>query len=256
LADDTRTTRAHSKSALLRQLMQVREFQRSVIDGGATAPEARVLALWQSRRLAATYRDFERQPRYAKAVAFFLEDLYGPQDFAQRDADVEKLYPLMSRTLPAAALDALCGALELHALTQELDAAMLKILCNELGMKDRLTPEMWVEAYQRTGRRADRERQVALTVQAGRLLDVVVKRPMVYTLVLLARAPARAAGFGDLQDFVERGFKSFRSMEDATDFIAAVQARETSLMQGLFDGEMPAEWQHDPGTLSVENLPA
>ncbi|NNF52154.1 MAG: hypothetical protein HKN59_06920 [Gammaproteobacteria bacterium] len=256
MADDNKASRARSKSALLRQLMQVREFHRSVVDGGAAAPRARLLALWQSRRLAATYRDFEAQPRYQDAVRFFLEDLYGPRDFAQRDADVEKLYPLMSRMLPAAALDALTGALELHALTQELDAAMLATLCDALKLNETLTPEMWAEAYRQTGRRDDRERQIALTVRAGRQLDVVVKKPMVYTLVLLARGPARAAGFGELQDFVERGFRSFRGMDGAADFIAAVQARETSLMQGLFKGDMPAEWQHDPGAVSVADLPA
>lgn len=256
MADEKKAPRARSKSRLLRQLAQVREFDRAVVDGDPGAPQARLLALWQSRRLAATYRDFRKRQRYLQAVEFFRQDLYGPHDFSQRDADVEKLYPLLSRMLPSAALDALSGALELQALTQQLDAAMLDVLRNKLSLSDTLTPEMWAEAYRRTGREAEREHQVALTVRAGRQLDVVVTRPMIYTLVVLARGPAKAAGFGEFQDFIERGFKAFRSMGGATVFIDAVEARETKLMKELFAGEMPADWRQDPGCVHLDDLRA
>lgn len=255
MADKKKTPRARSKSALLSQLGEVRALDRSLVAQADKAPQAQLLALWQARRLAATYRDFHKQRRYAQAVEFFLQDLYGPRDFAQRDADLEKLFPLMSRLLPAAALDALRRALELHALTQVLDAAMLGILCRDLKMRDSLTPAMWAEAYRRTGREQDRARQIALTAQAGRQLDVVVMRPMVYTLVVLARGPAKAAGFGELQDFVERGFKAFRGMQGAAAFIDAVETRESRLMQSLFAGDFPVSWQQEPGTLVLGDLP-
>lgn len=253
MSDEAKSGRAGSRLSLLRQLETARALERKVV-AAEKAPQAQLLALWQSRRLAASYSDFAAQPRYEQAVAFFLQDLYGPRDFAQRDADIEKLLPMMSRLLPQAAMEALSGALALHALTQELDAAMLTVLCDELGMREVLTPELWAEAYRKTARRKDRDRQIALTVAAGRQLDVVVTKPIVYTLVLLARGPARAAGFGDLQDFVERGFKAFRGMRGAEHFIDAVEARETALMQSLFSGDMPAGWKQVPGTLSLKDL--
>lgn len=256
MARDRQGQRARSKSELLRQLAKVRGIERASVATAGAHPETRLLALWQARRLAATYRDFGAQPRYALAVEYFLQDLYGPRDFAQRDADLEKVLPIMSRTLPAAALDALGSALELQALTQELDAVMLDMLCGKLDMTDTLTPGMWCEAYRLTGRRAQRERQLFLIERAGLQLDEVVARPLIYTLVILARGPARAAGFGDLQSLVERGFKAFRDMRGAAEFIAAVVARETAIIEQLFAGKTPAAWQDDPGTLALTDLPA
>ncbi len=43
--------------------------------------------------MATTYADLAAQPRYADAIAFFLSDLYGGADFAQRDADLARVVP-------------------------------------------------------------------------------------------------------------------------------------------------------------------
>jgi hypothetical protein len=40
------------------------------------------LSDWQSRRLAVTYADLARDPRYAEAIGFFQSDLYGPRTSA------------------------------------------------------------------------------------------------------------------------------------------------------------------------------
>ncbi len=241
--------RDDSKAALLRQLRRVLELDRREAAGEAQPAGLRVLATWQARRLAATYADFRARERYRKAVAFFLEDLYGPGDFSQRDADLERVYPIMSRTLPTAALAALTDALELHALTQELDQRMLRILERDPAFQETLTPAMWASAYRECGQARDRARQIELVAAVGRQLDEVVTHPLVYTLVLLARGPARAAGFHALQDFVERGFRAFRNMGGAAVFIEAVVSRETALMKRLFAGEVPDHWQLEPGTL-------
>ncbi len=246
--------RAQGRAALLGLLARVHEIDRQIIAKGPREPQAQLLALWQARRLAATYEDFSSSARYHQAAKFFLNDLYGPADFTQRDADLEKVFPVMSRMLPANALDALCCALELHALTQELDARMLKLLTGKLAMTDALTPALWARAYRMCGQEPQRRRQIELVVAAGRQLDEVVKHPMIYTLVRLVRGPARAAGFGALQDFVERGFRAFRSMQGAAAFIDAVGKRETAIMRELFAGNVPTSWQHDPGSVTLADL--
>ncbi len=251
----TPSGRAAGKSALLREMSRVLSLEREVVKDKASEPGARLLAAWQARRLAATYEDFAARARYRDAVHFFLNDLYGPGDFSQRDTDLKKVLPVMTRMLPEAALLALTDALELHALTMEFDRAMLGVLQDELGMSDALDPTLWVQAYQRCGRRAERERQIALTVSAGRQLEQVVEKPLVYSLVRLARGPAKAAGFGALQDFVERGFKAFRSMRGASEFIDAVEQRELRLLEDLFTGKVPQAWHQEPGTLTLEDLP-
>lgn len=246
--------RDQGKAAMLAQLSRVLGVKREVADSAGGSGNARLLAAWQARRLAVTYKDFSAEKRYQQAVKFFLDDLYGPEDFRQRDADLQKVLPIMLRVLPEAALAALSDALELQALTLELDHAMLALLENEFGFAQRLDSQMWSAAYRGCGRREARERQIALTVGAGRKLEQVVRKPMVYSLVLIARGPAMAAGFGALQSFVERGFRAFRSMRGAHSFIDAVEQRETRLMEQLFAGEAPADWQQDPGIMTLADL--
>ena len=67
-----------SEAELIRQL----ERARALHEERAASPELAAaldrLALWQSRRLNATYADLGQEPRYARAIEFFQTDLYGP----------------------------------------------------------------------------------------------------------------------------------------------------------------------------------
>jgi hypothetical protein len=57
---------------------------------------------------------------------------------------------------------------------------------------------------------------------------------LVLWLVKTVKKPARAAGFGRLQSFLETGLYAFRGMGDGTPFIEAIHDRETRAMQRLF----------------------
>jgi len=76
--------------------------------GAAPQPERVAAALpllrrWQAQRLARTYADLAADKRHAPATAFFLSDLYGEHDFAERDREVDRAYPWRRKTLPQAA---------------------------------------------------------------------------------------------------------------------------------------------------------
>jgi hypothetical protein len=190
----------------------------------------RNLAAFQAQRLADTYRDLQGTPRHGPAVEFFLTDLYGPQDLTERDAQILRALDKLKRFLPPGALQALARAFELHVLSIELDAATAAALPGP----DRIDAATYAGAYRTAGRRADRERQIALIGDIGSLLDGLAHRPEVGLAVRLARAPAHAAGYGQLQDFLERGFHAFRQMNGAAEFLAAIDQRERALLETLF----------------------
>jgi len=202
----------------------------------ALAGRLRALAAFQSARLADTYADLRQQPRHQAAVEFFLTDLYGPQDLSQRDAQMLAALDRLQRFLPAAALEALAGAFELHVLTMELDIDTAARLPDGHA----LTPAGYAAAYRAAGRAADRDRQIRLIGEIGGVLDSLARRPEVGLAVRLARAPAHAAGYGELQNFLERGYNAFRAIDGAADFIATIDARERQLMRELFEkGDSP-----------------
>ena len=85
----------------------------------------RVSAVGRRGGCAMTYADLAADPRYAGAIEFFQNDLYGGGDFAQRDADLVRVVPVMMRVLPEPVIVTVARAVELNALSQELDRALL-----------------------------------------------------------------------------------------------------------------------------------
>lgn len=187
------------------------------------------LQQWQSQRLLRSHADLRANPRYRKAVGFFFEELYSSGDPKLRDRDLLRVERAMEKLLPAEALRALCLAIELEVVTQELDAEVTRNL--PLGP---ITVETYAEAYRRAGRRADRERQIALSSKIGTYLDQVVRKPIISALVRLARGPAHAAGFGTLQEFLERGLRAFEAMRGASEFLDTIRDREMRAMERVF----------------------
>jgi hypothetical protein len=202
------------------------------------------LQKWQSRRLLRSHADLHAEPRYRLAVDFFFKELYGVSNVRERDADLIKVQAAMERLLPREGLDALCLAIQLETLSQELDADVTRHLSSAP-----ITVERYAEAYRKAGRRPDRERQIELMCEVGLFLDKVVRKPMVRPLVRLARAPAHAAGFGLLQEFLERGFDAFVAMGGADEFIARIRSKETRAMQRMYAGV------HDPFEFGAKTRP-
>jgi hypothetical protein len=189
---------------------------------------------WQAVRLAATYDDLLRDERYRPAAEFFLSDVYGAQDFTRRDEDVERIYPLMVKVLHEAALQTIALAIEVHALTLELDRKLAAALVASMGRRRKIDDESYADAYRACDNRVERARQIDLVLQVGLALDAVVAKPMLHTTLRLMRKPAQVAGFGALQSFLERGFVAFKHMGGAERFLDTVGTRERRIMQRLF----------------------
>lgn len=209
--------------------------KHELVYGGESNPalEARLKDLrnWQATRLARTYADIRKNARYAAAVEFFLSDLYGVHDFAARDEELRRAWRYFRRSLPEAPRRALARAVELDVLTEELDRAMAAALSSRT-----LDEQGYAAAYRKVGQRPSRERQIDLVIEAGRDLDRAVRHAWVRPLLAATHAPAHAAGFGVLQDFIERGYRAFKAMAGAEEFLATLRERETAVMEALFAG--------------------
>lgn len=190
---------------------------------------------WQRNRLAKTYADLIAVDRYRAAADFFLAELYGGLHFRERDHEVERVLPVMIRMLRDDMLLALAEAFELQALSLDLDMCMAHAMV-ETGWND-LDVRRYGEVYRACGRADDRARQIRLIRQLGLVLDELVHHRLVLLMVRMVRGPARAAGFGLLQTFLEQGLYAFRAMGDGTEFVEAIWERERAAMLKLLAGE-------------------
>lgn len=222
-----------AEAALVRQLEKARALHAGraanpILDGAMER-----LADWQGRRLVQTYADLATRPRYRQAVMFFRSDLYGGEEMARRDADLARVVPILSATLPEHVVATVALAMELNVLSQELDRLLLGWLPRADGP---CTVGEYCKAYRRAANLPARRRQIELIVLVGSALDGYVKKPMLRGALAMMRGPARLAGYAALHDFLERGFDAFRRMHGADEFLATIQRRETAILEAIADG--------------------
>lgn len=225
----------HCANELRQHLYAAKLLRRLANDAPDAARKRLLLREWQAARLSRSYPDLLASERFGKAAHFFLTDLYGPKDFSSRDEEVERIMPLMLSILPLSALQTLSLAIEVDALTEALDAAMVVEL-EKAGAIDAIDAEAYASAYRAVGRQLDRERQIDLIQSTGEALDRLAKKPLLTTLLKLMRAPAHLAGLGDLHEFLESGFDAFRHMGDAHEFLDIIETRERRVLENLFSG--------------------
>lgn len=227
-------------------LQRARELRLEAASGDSLSPQHIALSAWQTRRLAKTYADLAAQKRYRVAMDFFLTDLYGTRDFGQRDDDIARAYPYMVRMLSENAMESLSLAVELHALTQELDRGVIQVLQEshiDIGAHpESLDQELYSQAYRECNNYESRLRQIELIRQTGELLDEVVRHRVIYVSIRLARGPAHAAGFGELQSFIERGLRAFKHMKGATRFLKTINERELFILNQIYSGGPLSDW--------------
>jgi hypothetical protein len=192
---------------------------------------ARVQAVkhYQHQRFQHTYADLLAQPRYANATRFFLEELYGPEDFTRRDTQFKRVVPALVRLFPREVVLTVQTLGELHALSESLDTAV-----GEAVQGVQVDLAGYIEAWQQVGRHADRETQIVLTRRVGDALDGYIRNPLLRHSLRLMRGPARLAGLAELQTFLEAGFDTFRAMGGAKEFLDTVVQRERAVAAWLF----------------------
>lgn len=221
-------------SRLHRQLDLATALRGSAQADAATQSARQRLRSWQATRLGRTHADLLASGRTRPAASFFLTDLYGATDLGKLAADVRRVVPVMSKLLPTAGLETVADAIELDALSETLDAAMVAVLGEKITALDAAA---YGRAYRKVDRRNDRERQIALIEHLGQALGRLVRQPFVVSALKLMRKPAQVAGLGELQDFLERGYTAFRQIGDPKEFLELIVSRERRLLNALFAGD-------------------
>ena len=209
------------------------------------AAERMLLRTWQSARLTRTHGEFLLDPDYRPAAEFFLNEVYSVKETAERDTEIERAYPIIARTMPERALRSIGAALELDGLTEMLDEQLLERLPRQRGKGVELTESTYASAYRRCDNYALREHQIDLIAQLGSHLVELVARPLLAKTLRAMRIPARLAGFGTLQTFLEQGFSAFRRMPDAHRFVATIERRERQILERIYAGH-PRPFEVEP----------
>jgi hypothetical protein len=229
-----------SNAALDRRLARVllanRRGRDAALDPRNRSPWLAPLQRWQAARLERSFVDFLAEPRTEPAARFFLDDLYGDHDVSARDRDVERVLPLMRRLLPPHLIETAADAIELAWLSHAFDLRLAESLGTDLRKGAKIDEVAYAHAYRRVGKPRLREHQIELILRVGATLDHAVHKPWIPRLLRASRLPARLAGLGQLQTFLERGFSAFQALQGADDFLGEIARRERETSRRLLSG--------------------
>ena len=150
------------------------------------------------------------------------------------NAEVERILPMMTSMLPVSGLQTLLLAVEVDALSERLDAAMVRALGRKLDGD--IDDASYARAYRKVGERTARLDQIRLIGETGAALDALARKPLLRGLLKMMHGPAQMAGLGELHAFLFRGFEAFRSLADAEAFLDTIVSREGALALVIFDG--------------------
>lgn len=218
--------------SLLKQVELQRESHR---EDGALNRRVESLKRFQHARFHETYADLLAIDNSAAATRFFLDELYGPKDFAMRDQQFARVIPTVQKLVPAEVMVMLLTLAKLHALSERLDTEMaLALTSSQQG--DALTAASYGQAWRAVAQAPAREDQVIWLLEVGTALQRHTRSLTLRTSLRLMRGPAAAAGLATLQSFLESGLEAFRQLKDPAAFLQTIATRERAESKRLFNG--------------------
>ncbi len=190
-------------------------------------------ATWQLQYLLPFFSDLYAQQGYAAAIDFTMSDLAGV-GVSRRDHDLERVAPIITRMLPTHALETLASAAEMNARVLKVNIGICRCLLVDSALPDVITERAYFVACRQASSLEECAELVHLVTGLGHTLKSLIEVPMIGMLLRTMRAPAHAAGFGALQEFLETGYWTFREIPDIDHFLGEIEGRMISVFERIY----------------------
>jgi hypothetical protein len=228
-----RSNRKEAAARFRRAIARSNELHAQYLDDPGFFESYDRFTRWQLDYMLPFFGDLLEPEGYAEAVDFIVSDLAGV-GVSERDRDIERVTPVVVRTLPAHPLSTAAAAVELNAYTLEINLG----ICRELLVDGELPPNITVQDYVAACRNVSSYDEcmdlVHLAVDLGDTLKKLVRVPLIGGLLRTMRAPAHAAGFGALQEFLETGYVTFRRISDINRFLELLHQRMGQVFERIY----------------------
>lgn len=190
-------------------------------------------ANWQLEYLLPFFSDLYSREGYAEAIDFTMSDLAGI-GISSRDRDLERAAPAITTMLPLGALTTIATAAEMNARILEVNIGICRCLLVDDDLPARITEYEYCVACREASSLDECAELVHLVTGLGRTLSALVNIPMIGITLRAMRAPANAAGFGALQEFLEKGYRTFRQIPDIEHFLGEIEIRMVGVFERIY----------------------
>jgi hypothetical protein len=179
---------------------------------------------WQVAYSLPFYDEFLHDPETAAAVEFVISDLIGT-GVSARDADLARVVPVMVRLLPARALQALASAMELNYRAISINVDICQALASQIDAGTGIAEREYCAAFRQATSLDECQELIRLTIDLGHSLKRLVRSSALGMTLRGMHHPAHAAGFGAMQDFLEKGYTTFHAIDDVDVFLGRFEVR-------------------------------
>ena len=198
--------------------------------------------LWQTDYMLPFYEDLRATEHYTAAVDFVVSDLTG-LGVCRRDQDIARVVPVMSKMLPHKAVRAMASAMQLNASVLEINLQICRALFEGKSVGAEISETEYRSACKRASSLDECLHLVQLIEDVGHSLDRLIRIPMIGLTLKAMRSPARLAGFAALQDFLQKGYRTFDALEDVDQFLKDITLRMTEVFTEIFTADLVSDDQ-------------
>lgn len=216
-----------------REIRRSNEFHVEYLNDADFLKEYDRFTIWQLAYLLPFFSDLHAQEGYSEAIDFTMNDLAGV-GIADRDRDLERVSPAITRMLPTRALATIAAAAEMNARVLKVNIAICRCLLVDGTLPTEISEFDYCIACRQASSLDECVELVVLITGLGATLKSLVKIPMLGITLRAMRAPAHAAGFGALQQFLEDGYATFRDIPDIDYFLNEIESRMTRMFELIY----------------------
>ncbi len=227
------STRQAAAAKFREHMRRSNELHHSYLDDPGAPQQYDRFTEWQMAYLLTFFDDLHEKPGYGEAIDFTISDLAGVR-VSGRDHDLERAAPVITRMLPGQALETLAVAAELNAGVLAFNLGIFRELQVEGELPSDISDRDYCAACRKVSTLGESVGLVHLAVSLGGTLKTLIKMPLLGALLRTMRGPAHAAGFGELQEFLENGYTKFRAIPDIDHFLGEIDTRMTEVFEMIY----------------------
>ena len=225
-----RTAKEAAAAKFRKYMHRSNELHGSYLDEPGQLQEYDRFTEWQMAYLLTMFVDLHERPGYAEAIDFTMSDLAGVS-ISDRDRDLERASPAITRLLPRKALETIAAAAKLNARVLEVNLGIFHGLQVDGRLPATISDRAYRLACREAGSLDEYIELVHLAINLGGTLESLVRVPLLGALLRAMRGPAHAAGFGALQEFLEDGYTKFTAIPDIDHFLSEIESRMTEFFE-------------------------
>ena len=189
---------------------------------------------WQTLRLVTSHKDLLSDPRYGRAAHFLLHEVYGGGHLGAIADEIQKTANKAGRLLPKGIFATAALALELNALTIEIDESIVEYMMQHQWVPGQvIDSKNYCHALQQGQLLDKRTKQLDLCQELAEAVDQYLHSKSVRLGLKMSAGIAESAGVQNLHEFLLTAFDHLKEVGKVSAVIQHIGQIEIKILEDV-----------------------